>query len=263
MTSKQTTGQAQDAADARVSEVYRDLAVERPPASLNERVLREARAHAGSGYSYWMVWLRPMAWVATVGLCLAIVVELTRVPVPDGGRIGDPPALGAAASDASEAQGPDDARTTVDESRQQVPAQKLEADDLSPKGSAPATLAAPPPSERRDEPARRAAEPSADEPGSSADGGIFNVTDAAIVEEAKEMARMREGPGREAAAAGALRSVATPAEAGTTEAQPCDDEARSTPESWIECILEIERRGGNAHDEREKLKAAFPDAELP
>lgn len=263
MTIKRTTGQAQDVTDAHVSEVYRDLAVERPAASLNERVLRDARAHAGSGYSYWMGWLRPMAWVATVGLCLAIVVELTQAPVPDVGRSNEPSALGASARDSSREQAVTDEPTADDELRQQKPAQKLEVDNVAVTGSTPATLTAPPQPERRDVSAGRAVEPAAVEPKASADSGIFDITDAPILDEAEEMARMREGPGRDAAGDRALRSVAAPAGADTAASQACDDDARSTPESWIECILEIERRGGSAHDEREQLRELFPDAELP
>jgi len=29
------------------------------------------------------MWTRPLAWAATVGLCLAIVLEVTRVPTPE------------------------------------------------------------------------------------------------------------------------------------------------------------------------------------
>lgn len=264
MTTERNTGQAEDVSDVRVSEAYRDLAGERAPASLNERVLREARAHAGSGYSWWMGWLRPAAWVATVGLCLAIVVELTNTQVTDIERSDIPAALEPAAPDAARERGNEqlvrDGRPSSDELRQQTPARKSEADDVAGPASAIAAPAESPQLEVRAEATGRAAASTA-EPSASADSSFFEITDAPILEDAEEMARMREAPGQDPAAQTSLRADA--ARANATRTEECDEEARSEPESWIECILDIERRGGDAGNEREKLQAAFPDVELP
>ena len=263
MTSERNTGQAEDVTDDRVSEAYRDVAGERAPASLNERVLREARAHAGSGYSWWMGWLRPAAWVATVGLCLAIVIELTNTPVADIERVDVPAAREPAAPGVASERGNErvlrDAGTARDELRQQAPEQKSEADDVGAAASGVAQPAESPQlDERAETPGRTAA--TVAEPKASADSNFFQVTDAPIVEDAEEMARMREGPVQDAGPA-AMRSVAARPDAERVEV--CDDKARSEPASWIDCILDIERRGGNADDEREKFRAAFPDTELP
>lgn len=264
MTSERNTGQAQDVTDERVSEAYRDLAGERAPASLNERVLREARAHAGSGYSWWMGWLRPAAWVATVGLCLAIVVELTNTPVTDIEHSDIPATLGPAAPDTARERSNEalvrDGRTSSDELRQQAPARKSEADDIAPNMPGLATPAESPQREQRVDVTPRAAASTA-EPRAGADSSFYEVTDAPILEDAEEMARMREGPVQDPAGQSSLRAVA--ARADMTRTEDCDAEARSEAESWIECILDIERRGGNADDERDALLAAFPDAELP
>ena len=264
MTTERNTGQAEDVTDVRVSEAYRDLAGERAPASLNERVLREARAHAGSGYSWWVGWLRPAAWVATVGLCLAIVVELTNTQVTDIERSDVPAALGPAAPDAARERVNEahvrNGRPSGDELRQQAPARKNEADDVAGYTSGLATPAESPQLEERAEASDRATVSSA-EPKASADSSFFEVNDAPIVDEAEEMARMREGPGQDPAGQSSLRAVAARADKPRTE--DCNDEARSQPESWIECILDIERRGGDAGNEREELQAAFPDIELP
>lgn len=72
--------------DSLVSQRYRELAGERVPASLNESILREARAVGGRGYAHSVRWLRPLAWAATVGLCLAVVIELSQAPVPAPSR---------------------------------------------------------------------------------------------------------------------------------------------------------------------------------
>ena len=262
MTSERKTGQAEDVTDSRVSRAYRDLAGERAPASLNERVLREARANAGSGYSWWMGWLRPAAWVATVGLCLAIVIELTNTPVADIERDDVPaarePAAPGIASERSDEQAVRHDETSADELRQQVPALKSEADDV---GATAASLATPAEPSRVDERAESAGRTAAPEAKAGADRNFYQVTDAPILEDAEEMARMREGPAQDPAGQAAFSAVAERASA--KRADECDDEARSDPDTWIECILDIERRGGNADDERENLKAAFPDAELP
>ncbi len=67
-------------ADRSVSATYRELADERAPARLDEKVLRRAaaapRARAGIGRA----WMKPVAWAATIGLSLAIVLELTQLP---------------------------------------------------------------------------------------------------------------------------------------------------------------------------------------
>lgn len=258
MTTERTTGQAEDVTDARVSRAYRDLAGEYAPASLNERVLRDARAQAGSGYSWWMGWLRPAAWAATVGLCLAIVVELTSTQVADIERLDVPAAVEPAPlDDARDARSAPELPTSRDEFRQQSPARKSEADATATLDASVATPAAQS-TEPVESTGRSAA---AAEPKVTSDSSILHVSDAPILEEAEEMARMREGPRQEPATNNALRSFAARADA--IEPAECDKEARSVPESWIECILDIERRGGDASDEREQLQAAFPDADLP
>ena len=267
MTTERTTGQAEDVTDARVSAAYRDLAGERTPASLNERVLREARAHAGSGYSWWMGWLRPAAWVATVGLCLAIVVELSNTPMTEIDRIDVPAALEPAALDdtvdagreSRDDRSPSDALVTSDELRQQAPARKNEADADSAASPGVTTPSAPPqPAGQVDTMGQSS---TAAEPKVTAENDILNITDAPILDEAEEMARMREGPRQEPAERASLRSFAALAD-GTGPAE-CDDDARAAPDSWIECILDIERQGGDAGDEREQFKATFPDTDLP
>ena len=77
----------EDGSDPRVSEIYRSLAVESPPEHIDRAVLRNARselqARNGRSYGRTMSWLRPLAWAATVGLCLAIVLDVSEVPQPE------------------------------------------------------------------------------------------------------------------------------------------------------------------------------------
>ena len=70
--------------DETVSATYRELSRESAPNHLNEKVLQQAAEKAlRPRYSRSIMWTRPLAWAATVGLCLAIVLEVTRVPAPE------------------------------------------------------------------------------------------------------------------------------------------------------------------------------------
>jgi hypothetical protein len=95
----------------------------------------------------------------------------------------------------------------------------------------------------------------------------LRVSDTDMLEQAKEMARMQQGPNGEAdlpAAAAipfseksALRSSATLVDAESG----CDETARGEPQLWLECITELETAGHTdlASMEREQLAEAFPD----
>ena len=71
-----------DLSDPLVSRTYRDLSKERAPEHLDHIVLNEARKAARPGYIRNISWLRPAAWVTTIGLCLAIVLEVSDVAPP-------------------------------------------------------------------------------------------------------------------------------------------------------------------------------------
>ena len=67
--------------DARVSETYRELSAPRVPDHLNQRILRMA-ANQGPGManSLFKTWMKPVTVAATIALSLAIVLELTELP---------------------------------------------------------------------------------------------------------------------------------------------------------------------------------------
>ncbi|MBT8080636.1 MAG: hypothetical protein KJO31_18795 [Gammaproteobacteria bacterium] len=71
--------------DPAVSGAYRRLATERAPDHLDRAVLREAALAATSKRALRFGWLRPFAFVATVGLSLAFVLQITDSPQPNGG----------------------------------------------------------------------------------------------------------------------------------------------------------------------------------
>lgn len=71
------------AVDEEITKAYRNLATERVPATVNESVMRRARAVQDRGYARLTYWLRPLAWAATIGLSLAVVLQLADIPDPE------------------------------------------------------------------------------------------------------------------------------------------------------------------------------------
>ncbi|MGB5490972.1 MAG: hypothetical protein WBM76_09130, partial [Woeseiaceae bacterium] len=66
--------------DTLVSKTYKALATERTPDHLNEKVMAMAARESRTRYAQARTWVRPLAWAATIGLSLAIVLELTQLP---------------------------------------------------------------------------------------------------------------------------------------------------------------------------------------
>jgi len=69
--------------DDLVTETYRELGVEKAPEHLNQRILamapQDGKQSPERGILF-AVWMKPVAWAATIGLSLAIVLELSQVP---------------------------------------------------------------------------------------------------------------------------------------------------------------------------------------
>jgi len=82
MTEQPSTPDIDELDDPLVSSAYRESAAERAPDALNSSVMQQAREQVRKGFFRPVVWLRPMAWAATIGLSLAIVIELSTLPQP-------------------------------------------------------------------------------------------------------------------------------------------------------------------------------------
>jgi len=80
-----------DTLHAGVSALYKELANESVPTRLDRSVLRKAAASKGKAAYLFNGWLRPATFVATVGLCLAILVQV-RNETPREPAIFDIPA---------------------------------------------------------------------------------------------------------------------------------------------------------------------------
>lgn len=210
--------------DPRVSAAYRELADERTPGHLDHAILNAARGAARPSWNRAIAWLRPAAWVATIGVCLAIVIEIALLPDEEPAGV-----------------------TPVAE------------DALPAAPTKPVRDAAP-----------QAAEPTAARPAQK----LMRARSAERQEradEAESQERIEERGGRDMdlkyeAAPMQLQSAPAPASADElAEERYCDDTQTADPETWLECILELERQGlhSAAHLERERLVEAFPPPFIP
>ena len=236
MTNERMTNESGDEYDALVSETYREIAREHAPESLDSTVLKAAAKAARPRYSRSIAWTRPAAWAATITLSVALVLELTREPVPQPAatRVDLP---GTVAEPASGAELKDDtSRLELEES-----------DGL----------------------AKRERAPSASQ--------NFAPSDADMLRQAEEMVRTQESrsdqpaavapaaKSRLAPAAGAFelssKSSLDSAAVASDEPGTCDATQRADPESWLECIKELEAAGLTdlADTQRALLVEAFPD----
>lgn len=72
-----------DERDPLVTAAYRELGDEQTPEYLDRAVLDMASAGGpgrSPGNTVLALWMKPVAWAATIGLCLAIVLEYSEVP---------------------------------------------------------------------------------------------------------------------------------------------------------------------------------------
>jgi len=266
-----------------VSAAYKDLANERTPEHLDQRVLAMAAGSAKDpSYSRWISWARPVAWAATITLCLAITLELARQPevqpsvAPAPDVLPGPSTTGLVQGPFDEQQS-DEARVAEDKtdagflskdrdrhdlvkievpetaeenarrSSGDIELQQEVADSIANTAAEKASLlrsAAPQPTEPQ----------AADQPAAAARRQAPNesVPAAPAVEEI----RVRQS------AVVASSPMASDADA---EWMACPKERRNTAESWYECILELREAGEQAAAELEQelLVDTFPDFKLP
>lgn len=78
-----TTERDKEAIDELVSRTYREHSVEQAPERLNQEILSMAADNASRGSRtnfLFAAWTKPLAWAATIGISLAVVLELSQVP---------------------------------------------------------------------------------------------------------------------------------------------------------------------------------------
>ncbi len=236
-----------DVAESRLRDLYRELAVETTPPELDARILADARAALRDRPAPSRIWMRPLAVAATLGLCVALVLEIGTGP--DG-----TPVIPDPAADTREEIG-----HAARESRAQKMGESQAAKALPATNSFSDAVAAP-----GERPARgdtSAAGASSDDlreresPDAPSDALARQAVrpEAALLEEAVVPATQS---GTDEASAGKRQAV-------DAVARGCDERATRDAGLWLDCIDKLEAAGERAlaASERRRRRAAFPDAD--
>ena len=238
--------------DERVSAAYRSLADEKTPQHLDRKILQMAAAQAKRpSYSRWMAWSRPLAWAATITLCLAITLELAREPSLEPGL---EPAL----------ESSDDLESTARKD-EEAPLQKERARDMAASlansiASEKTALGRSAASQPANVPAPAARRPSTDE-NVAAHAESYEVEE----QKAKVVGEAFRYEDRSAAMRTSASVAADMSLEEITVTSDCPEIVQDDPETWLECILNLEDAGNQkaAEREREALIDTFPDFKMP
>jgi hypothetical protein len=254
-----------DITDPIVSNAYRELSNERAPEHLDHLVLNEARNAAKQRHRSAMAWLRPAAWVTTIGLCLAIVLEVADLPLQEQDVFDE-----AARSEKAVVQEP-----VAEELPASAPAGAMSDDAAGTENfAAPERTMAEPVAPVRNEVGR--ADTDAEAPTMApaearqrqiapddlpAALEVDADADRRFLREAEDRARLQAGSDelQEEVVVTGVSSFGVASDVAT-EAY-CTDDQRADPNEWLACILDLENRGMSeaAMLERERLQEAFPD----
>ena len=82
MTEERNRPELDGEVDSLVTRTYKEVASEPAPEHLDGAVLKQAADAARPRYLKSISWTRPMAWAATITLCVGLVLEITKEPVP-------------------------------------------------------------------------------------------------------------------------------------------------------------------------------------
>lgn len=259
--------------DPRLSDLYRAVAEDQPPAHLDAAIRAAARREVGAGpraggASRLRAWRVPMALAAVLVLSVSVV---TLVQEEDAGRLADPSGAPPGPSQENQ-QAPLPQR--ADASSGQEAQARLGAADPQPKRLAQA------PAEK----GRRAAEPPRVQlPAAKPEAPVARQRAEAVRQDLPQepaappaTAAAMEGPvadraaAREAEPATAEQAVRAPAVAAApraaqrevTLAQAYENEP---PQKWLEKIAELRREGrtGEADELLRVFRQRFPDHPLP
>ena len=227
--------------DSLVTRTYREVASELTPEHLNRAVMKQAADAARPRYLRSVSWTRPMAWAATVTLCVALVLEVTNAPVPE-------------ISDVVLPSGQLDAPATAP-APSAAPAPKLNRPDPVKAEALPEAMQkAEVPAERK-----RTAKMSKDlrqqiaaKPASAEE---FSMKDDDMLGRAREIATLQTGDISESDQELGATSIA----AGSAEPS-CSETDVAKPDSWLLCIQTLEDAGRTteANEQRALYNAAYP-----
>jgi hypothetical protein len=82
MTKERNRPELDGEVDSLVTRTYKEVASELAPEHLDKAVLKQAADAARPRYLKSISWTRPMAWAATITLCVSLVLEITKEPLP-------------------------------------------------------------------------------------------------------------------------------------------------------------------------------------
>jgi len=261
-----------DLSDPLVSRTYRDLSNERTPEHLDHIVLNEARKAAKPGYARNISWLRPAAWVTTIGLCLAIVLEVSDLAPPAQSLPDAPakvvkesedsvvavPATGGMAAPAARAKSSDAPRSdsvrteeleTSSEAKQDRPDEAVGRFELKMLEEVPAP-AAEPVSVKRQESA-------------VVEIDSFDQDDGQMLRDAENRARLQTGSDQESVDSLTQFAPTVGLASDVALERFCEESETADPHTWLACILELEQQGllEAAKTERDLLRESFPGAD--
>lgn len=243
--------------DAELSAHYRSLADERVPDRLNKEVLRMATENTRRGQNRGLLglWSKPLAWVATIGISLAIVLELSQTPLgPTAAETPMGPVHETDLADVVDAKREPQSERSV---RQDFAPQALEtieeAENLVRMQSGP-----------------NPSEPDLPEPLSkSAHTGAEQQREVRR-ERSAYSADLAESDSSTTPASVNAMSAAESADAlagrmpQVNDSQACDETSRTSRAFWTACIKDLRSRGHTEAADREydELLAKFPEYPL-
>ena len=239
MTVDRIRPESDDEVDSLVTRTYGEVASELTPEHLNRAVMKQAADAARPRYLRSVSWTRPMAWAATVTLCVALVLEVTNAPVPEvsdvvlpSGRL-DAPATESSPAAAPGLNRPEPVRAeALPEAMQEaeVPAERKRTAKIS----------------------KNLRQQVAAKPASAEE---FSMKDDDMLGRAREIATLQTGDISES---GQELGAATIA-AGSAEPS-CSETDVAKPDSWLLCIQKLEDAGrmAEASEQRAFYDAAYP-----
>lgn len=232
--------------DEEVRRAYRDIASERTPDALDKAVLRQARKAVRPGYARLRAWTRPVAWAATVALCVAVVLEVGRLPETPAvpvveGSMHQPVLDEAATPDAKQVE----KREAPESGRFAPTATKADVRTTVPARARERHAAEEAAADQRPSPVGVLSE---DLPATAVSADP-DLQDSVTPEHVRGLLRAQE-------------SAAGPAFFDLEE--PCPPEVREKPDAWAACIRALENAGLDdaASEQRRRLREAFPDFDL-
>jgi hypothetical protein len=261
-------GHNRPSVDETVSAAYRELSNERTPEHLDARILAAARDATRSPYSRSIRWTRPLAWAATIALSLAVLLQMTELPAPNGESLAVPTVPVPEASRLQEPGGAaptatpqrqDNQRKDADEAALLPVVKEAQSRSASDTVSPAAALTDTTVSERFEEAQDVTVPPAPEQPPRA-----FAGPEVDLLQEAEALAETRNGNPLEAGQARA-RSFAAAASLDAATIERCSDESRAAAETWFDCVERLRNAGldAAADEELEQLLAAFPDFERP